>query len=492
MKRLALVLTAFLSVASFAIAEDRALLIGVSAYNGDAAPLVGPANDLRLMKRVLTEKFDFETSQILTLADDDVTRGAVLGAFQDWLIDGTQPGDRVFIYYSGHGTQIADLDGDEGQEGRDEALVMVDFRHSDARSGVVTDDELDALFKRLAGRRVTAIVDACHSGTVSRSLTPVVASTAARARFVPARLENLRGVSETRSRSRDTDAFKQDASITNSDRPSTGLLEVWSSAASYQLAWETDYEGESHGVFTKNFAEAVLDDRADSNDNGHTSREELLAYINARSEAFCASSPDCAARGTGFTPQLEVPHASRILTVVDWPEEGNEPISAPTVQEMLDLITGGRRDVRLELVHLDRTKGGPIRPGDHVAFEIQSQRDGDVLLFDLRDGGVVHQLFPSVAFAKNTSVFSGGTLRIPDAYTQVAFPAPAGQGTLVALIVHDAGLVNSLSQRNRQLTPITDPLSFLGELMSEINGVWHGDAENRKVEFGMAVMPYAI
>jgi hypothetical protein len=42
-------------------------------------------------------------------------------------------------------------------------------------SGLILDDELGVLFRRLAGREVVAIVDSCHSGTMTRSIrgTPV-------------------------------------------------------------------------------------------------------------------------------------------------------------------------------------------------------------------------------------------------------------------------------------------------------------------------------
>ena len=64
------------------------------------------------------------------------TRANITQEFQ-WLSQGAQPGDILFLHYSGHGTQTRDLDGDEA-DGYDEALVPLDHQSA----GVITDDEV--------------------------------------------------------------------------------------------------------------------------------------------------------------------------------------------------------------------------------------------------------------------------------------------------------------------------------------------------------------
>ncbi|WP_299953420.1 caspase family protein [uncultured Roseobacter sp.] len=476
---------------TWALAADRALLIGIGAYSGDAAPLEGPANDLVMMRDLVETEMGFAPEEVLVLSDAQASRPAVLAAFQNWLIAGTGPNDRVFIYYSGHGTQIYDeVGGDEGPEGMDEALVMVDYDRSDPLAGLVTDDEIGRMLDQLADRRVTMLVDACHSGTVSRSLAGTASAPSQRARFVaPISRPQADGSSSRSTLVPDGSVLRRDTGLIGDIQvPSKQRLEVWSASAPYQLAWETMIDGRSHGVFSYHFATALREGTADTNQNGTTSREELLSYLAAEADAFCKTDFECQSKG--FTPQLSAPPVSRILSVVEWPEDNPQPVTAPSVAQMLDLLTGGREDAALSLVHMDPGKSGPIRGNDIVAFEISSDRDGEVLLFDLRDGGQVMQLFPSRAFAKNTPVAANRVLRIPDAYTRANFRIPSGSGTLLALVVHDRGLVEELSQRNRDLTPIQDPMTFFGELMRELNGTWHNDSENRKVEFGIAQLPY--
>jgi len=74
-----------------------------------------------------------------------------------------QPGDVVYLHYSGHGVSIPDQNGDEADK-KDEALVPVDYRDV----GVIRDDKLvKILVKKLAaGVFVTSLMDCCHSGTV--------------------------------------------------------------------------------------------------------------------------------------------------------------------------------------------------------------------------------------------------------------------------------------------------------------------------------------
>lgn len=67
-----------------------------------------------------------------------------------------QPGE-IYIYYSGHGTQRTDLDGDEA-DGKDEAFVFKD--------GVLLDDEIATIINNMKCSKLVCIADSCHSGTV--------------------------------------------------------------------------------------------------------------------------------------------------------------------------------------------------------------------------------------------------------------------------------------------------------------------------------------
>ena len=104
-----------LSVAAPSLAEMRALLVGVSDYD-DAiglSDLRGPANDVALLRRVLAG----QGVQDITVLADGVpdaarpTRSAILDGLADQAAR-AQPGDFIYLHFSGHGTRQPDRSGD--------------------------------------------------------------------------------------------------------------------------------------------------------------------------------------------------------------------------------------------------------------------------------------------------------------------------------------------------------------------------------------------
>ena len=157
-----------------AAAEQRALLIGVGKYSVSGIDLPGIDLDIERMQETLI-LMGFEDSQIHTLQDAKATSKNVIREMDTWMRKGVEAGDRVVFYFSGHGSFTPDLDGDE-PDGVDEVLVTHDVRRvtqngKRALTGVVTDDRLASLVAAVPSDNVLIIVDACHSGTVSRSLT---------------------------------------------------------------------------------------------------------------------------------------------------------------------------------------------------------------------------------------------------------------------------------------------------------------------------------
>lgn len=170
--RVLLVLLTLLQ-ATIALSEQRALLVGVGKYGVPGIDLPGIDLDLERMHDALN-LMGFDDSQIHQLLDSEATSENLIREFEVWLKDGVQPGDRVIFYFSGHGSNIPDLDGDEA-DGVDEVLVTYDVRRTrqngrSTLSGVVTDDKLALLVAGVPSMNVWIIVDACHSGTVTRKI----------------------------------------------------------------------------------------------------------------------------------------------------------------------------------------------------------------------------------------------------------------------------------------------------------------------------------
>ncbi|MEM6695294.1 MAG: caspase family protein [Pseudomonadota bacterium] len=165
-------------------AETRALLIGVSDYEASdlgIADLKGPANDIRLLQTVLTER---GVSDFRILADGveggvRPTRAAILAAF-DALARDAEQDDFIFIHFSGHGSQQPDQNGDE-TDGLDEVFLAIDSNRAplgDPRIlNAIVDDEIgEAVAKiRARGADVWMVIDSCHSGSGLRAVSSNVA-----------------------------------------------------------------------------------------------------------------------------------------------------------------------------------------------------------------------------------------------------------------------------------------------------------------------------
>lgn len=167
-----------------ALAEVRAVLVGVSDYLVLDADLKGPANDVRLMAETLALRgIDPGAMTVLTADPSGLPAGVASGpplraeilAALDAAARASASGDTVVFYFSGHGAQAPDMSGDEGG-GYDEILLPADAAGWKGAIGAVEnailDDELQAWAQGALSRgvKVVGLIDACHSATGFRAL----------------------------------------------------------------------------------------------------------------------------------------------------------------------------------------------------------------------------------------------------------------------------------------------------------------------------------
>jgi len=88
--------------------------------------------------------------------------GANMMAAFHWLVTGNQPGDSLFLSYSGHGAQVRDPDGDR-DSGFDDTICPVDFQSH----GQIDSDTLHKCLvsPMIPSARLTVVFDCCHSGS---------------------------------------------------------------------------------------------------------------------------------------------------------------------------------------------------------------------------------------------------------------------------------------------------------------------------------------
>jgi Caspase domain/Domain of unknown function (DUF4384) len=151
-----------------------AFIVGISDYinlgEGEGGDLPGAAPDARRVRDALVMRWGFPEENVRMLTDHAATKGAMKEGVTEWLVQNARPGDNVVIYYSGHGSQMWDEDGDE-DDGLDETLAPADVIPTDTRNDI-SDDEFNEWLGMLPTENVIVFLDNCNSGTGTRDVTP--------------------------------------------------------------------------------------------------------------------------------------------------------------------------------------------------------------------------------------------------------------------------------------------------------------------------------
>ncbi len=137
-------------------ANKKALLVGIN-YVGTSHELSGCINDVDNISNRLVG-----FNPINKLTDYTATRPTktnILYEFTKLLREATS-GDCLVFAFSGHGYQVADLNGDE-LDGKDEGFLTSD-------DALIIDDEMNAIIQQYIKPGVTLFMlfDCCHSGTI--------------------------------------------------------------------------------------------------------------------------------------------------------------------------------------------------------------------------------------------------------------------------------------------------------------------------------------
>ncbi len=153
----------------------RALFMAIDTYKPDGVEntgsrtwtnLEGCVNDAEQVKALVAAKYGFTDNKYITfIKNQECTRARILAELNK-LIDQSQSGDIVFIYYAGHGSQVYNSLSDEADK-MDETMVPADIWKG---AKDIRDKELAALFNKLVekGVTLTVVYDSCHSGSVGR------------------------------------------------------------------------------------------------------------------------------------------------------------------------------------------------------------------------------------------------------------------------------------------------------------------------------------
>ena len=353
---------------------DRALVIGIDGYS-QPLTLTGSVNDASAIATMLVDDIGFRREQVLTLTNEKATRANILAALDTWLLQGSQPGARVFLYYSGQGFQSRVFpslrDSASGPAIAPVDLALINDGDGRARdvSNAISASEIRQVLSRLSNRAVTAIFDTAQISRRERQ-RPAHASPddAGSVRAVEAAVDLAPDIAEIE--------LPQPGTPIDAGRN----LTLWTASAPDQWALIDKRGAVPMGVFTRLLVDEVHGARLLTRGQSNMSMAKLLQAITDGGERFCSGNSHLCR--LGFTPQLITPDASVAVSLNTAARSSGVAVRAlPTIQNPAGLALSLTPDAKA---------GG--RPG----VQVIARKGGYLILMHIGADGGLRQLYPDL------------------------------------------------------------------------------------------------
>ncbi|MBI2571280.1 MAG: caspase family protein [Candidatus Schekmanbacteria bacterium] len=420
------------AASTMARGSDRALLVGIERYGDPRVPATpGCQLDATATARFLQESFGFAPDSVKVLLDGEATAAGIVSSFREWLIAGSQPGDRVFFLYAGHGSQLPDDNGDETDDGFDETLAAYDVDPTVAAGqGQIRDDTFDELIARLSGRRAVLVFDSCHSGTIARGMPKLSRfPRGGGARYLPrpdqlALLAPSLGLGPDRARGIGGDdgyVLVPSATARGLEPASAAFVQgthlgkvsgavVISAAAPTQRAYPLEVDGKLRGALSYLFVA--------SQGGARPTLRELRQRLTERIAALHAAG----SLDGDQQPQVEVLSSVPLDDV---------PIFATWEQAPAVALSNPRSPIRVSI----RPRGDKpfYRSGESLDFEVTTDTPGYLYVLAFSQQQVATRIFPNDN--DRDGKVAAGSVTIPrNAAYSFPVQAPFGRDVLVALL----------------------------------------------------------
>jgi len=407
-----------LACASTGYAADRALIVGVEKYRDPRVPdTPGCEADARAMEQLIQSAYKF--TEVKTLINEEATASNIERLFRSWLIAGSRPGDRVFFFYAGHGSQIADDNGDES-DGKDETLAPYDV---DPRSGanIIRDDLFDEMIGRLSGRRAVLVFDSCHSGTISRGVPKLKDfARGGGVRYLPTP-EQFAELEATPSRgvvapgyvvkgSAGRDLVVEDEFVEPKRFSAMSGAVIISAAGDRQLVYPLLVNGRYRGALSYVLTESLERNQPRLRDLAENTRRQI--------------------RQLQITGRLEG-NQQPVFTITNNALLSDKPLFATWEETPIIALSNRLSPIKIQL--RDRENKSAYRIGEKITYEVTTDAPGYLYLIVFSRQNVAACIFPNSQDPDN--LVATGAIRIPrgDAY-EFPIREPAGRDVVVALL----------------------------------------------------------
>ena len=332
-----------------------ALVIGVGKYKNNIRQLYGVQKDLVNIKNLF--KY-LHIKHITTLENENASLKDVREAFNSYIqSDKNRKGNRFIFYYSGHGVQVIDKNGDE-EDKKDEATALHDINLDDKdfiSEGVLLDDELHSLLAQIESKKIL-IFDKCHSGSSHRGYNPYIKAVEGEYELSPKFLEDIKKNIKSQKPLKDFVIFS---------------------------ATKDDQEAEDSpigGLFTNSFIDGILYKKADSNGDNRITVSELEKFCAMNIADLAVNIPKIY-RGVTlkgkFDPLFSPQEAKEktISSIFDI-KTAKHTKQKPLLEDTLDSLVS--TDILQLSLMGNKTK---FREHDRVRFEITSAKSGYLNIF---------------------------------------------------------------------------------------------------------------
>ena len=430
----------------------HALIIGIGRYRVDAArrvePLDGVAQDMG-NALAMAATLQVPSVNITLLRDDAATFGAIAEALRE-LAARTLPGDRVFIYWSGHGSRHYDA----ADGGCVETLVPHDLED-------VSNFQFARWLQPIGAKadKLFVVSDAGHSpgviapgpGGAARAAASTASATSnalLRSKYTPGSDAcELPGNGLTRSLSGAGAALglsAQDMVHLASSRPGELSLQA----------------ADSGGLATTALRACLQGEALDADGSGSISVQELADCAQAKVDAAVLGTvqqgaPHITLSGNRDFVPAWFANAAVTSPALAPPAAAAAEASAASLRRMLGQIHDQRDNKRSVVVLATRER---LRVGtDALGFSVRSSHAGHVYVALLgSDGQTLTLLFPNALDAANT-MGAGDTLTLPRPNWTLTAGGPPGTDTLLVLVADGPRDLGAL--RGGKAGPFVQPLT---------------------------------
>ena len=216
--------------------NSYALIIGIDIYEN--TPLDYAVKDAESVANLLKENFNFSSKNITTLLNEEATLSNIKNSLSK-IASSAIENDRVLIYFAGHG--VTDILPDGGEMGY---LLPIDGKVDNLFATSIPMDDIKRISSISKSKHMLFLVDACYGGLSAVGFRGLDANTTT---------NYIDKITKDKARQIITAGGRGEQVVEKSE-------------------W-------GHSAFTLNLIRALEDGKADLNDDGYITAEELGVFL---------------------------------------------------------------------------------------------------------------------------------------------------------------------------------------------------------------------